>query len=144
MQQLRPLLPVGVGGIALITSSLSNATAGGSNDWHAVAILRKGDTLWIFDPAFAPADYASITPPLRLSRIRGTRVVQALLLAIRAAGAAIQHCFIQGIGDQSQSCMPRSVQWIEGVLDGSNPDAFVPGVIPDAATWVSIGLQGIS
>jgi hypothetical protein len=120
--QLRPQLPVGTGGLTLVTSPYQNAAAATqANDWHAVAVVRRGNTLWIFNPEFRNAEYAAAQQPLRLVSIHGVRIVQSLVKAISKHGVEIQHCFITGISEQNNmSCIGRSVQWMEGILDGTN------------------------
>jgi hypothetical protein len=81
--------------------------------------------------------------PLRLASIRGVRIVQALVQNIGGHGAALQHCFIQGFGSADNlSCIGRSIQWMEGVLDQSNADPFVPGA-NQPATWLALSLVGL-
>jgi len=106
-------------------------------------VVRKANTIWIFNPEFLEPDYQNNPPPLRLASIRGVRVVQSLVKNIGAHGANIAYCFIQRIAEQDNlTCIGRSVQWIEGVLDASNLDPFIPG--PDQpATWFGLSLIGL-
>jgi hypothetical protein len=142
--RLRTQLPSGGGGVALVTSPYQNAAqAREGNDWHAVGVVRRGNTIWIFNPEFVESDYASALQPLRLASIRGVRIVQSLVQSIGAHGAHIQYCFISGLGERDRLvCVGQSVQWIEGVLDGSNPDPFTPGPEQPAA-WLRLGLVGL-
>lgn len=114
-----------------------------ANDWHAVAVVRKGNTMWIYNAEFLEADYAAALQPLRLASIRGVRIVQSLVKNISAHGAALQHCFITGLGEKDQqACIGRSIQWIESVLDGTNPDPFTPGQA-QPPSWRSLNLVGL-
>ncbi|KAL5348501.1 hypothetical protein ACLOAV_006984, partial [Pseudogymnoascus australis] len=46
-------LLVVLGGLAILASPLQNASQlSQANDWHATVLMRKGSTMWIFDPAF--------------------------------------------------------------------------------------------
>lgn len=143
--QLRPYLPAGVGGIALVVSAYQNAVQSrDANDWHAVVVIRKGSTLWIFNPEFNEASYSHVLRPLRLASICGVRVVQSLVKNIGAVGASIQHCFMQGLNKQEgPTCIGRSVQWMEDFLDGSNADPFQPGRNQLQEGWVSLDLTSL-
>lgn len=108
-----------------------------------MVVVRKGSTLWIFNPEFNEPSYSHVPPPLRLVSIRGVRVVQSLVKNIGAAGASIQHCFMQGIDKQEgPTCIGRSVQWMEDFLDGSNADPFQLGG-NQLQGWVSLDLTGL-
>ena len=118
------LLPAGLGGLAIITSPLQNASqlAQGGNDWHAAVVIRKGRNMWIFDPAF---DLNDLPRDGLLSRARGLIIAQNIWTAIRQKGAQIKNVYVQGIREVEElSCLGRSIQFVERFLDGTIEDPF--------------------
>lgn len=49
VQQLKPKLPSIAGGLGLVVSCYNDVSSKNSK-WHAVAMLRKGNTVRIFNP----------------------------------------------------------------------------------------------
>ncbi|OBT49505.1 hypothetical protein VE04_10134, partial [Pseudogymnoascus sp. 24MN13] len=119
----RKQLPAGLGGIAIITSPLQNAAQlATANEWHAAVVMRKGATMWIFDPAF---DLNNPPKDSLLTRAKGLVIAQNIWTEIGRNGARIQNVYIQGVGENEEpTCLGRSIQFVERFLNGSITEPF--------------------
>jgi hypothetical protein len=120
--------PTGTGGIGIVVSPLQGATqssAEGANSWHAVGVLRQGQTVWIHDPAYQTGSQQ------RLPMIPGTSNVTRLLNS--KGFGAVNLVQVQGFGSAEPDCMGRSAQWVDNVTNVPAavapypPGSFVPG-----------------
>lgn len=127
--------PSKTGGIGIICSPLYSQD-GHESEWHAVAMLRKRKTVWIFDPAYV------MNSQVRLSEIPGTANI-IHLLNFKAFGR-VEMIQIQGVGSMDVDCMGRSAQWIDWVAGTSEQKSFcpigtfIPGVLSHG--WQEIDL----
>jgi len=127
--------PSKTGGIGIICSPIGETDLHES-EWHAVAMLRKRKTIWIFDPAYVTNSKA------RLSDIPGT--VNIINLINLKAFAKVEMIQIQGVGSMDEDCMGRSAQWVDSVLATSTKTqpypcgTFVPGVLTHGWQEISI------
>jgi hypothetical protein len=128
------MLPSKKGGIALFTSCYDHL-ATGLNNWHAVAVLRKGNTIWIFNPEYTPGTVEGFT---QISAINGIQSVQKYVKFV----PGIKYCFITGMGDIESACIGRSLQWMESFLNGTLTDSFESGKAPSDA-WQELSRTGI-
>lgn len=126
--------PYGIGGIGIVTSpmqSAAQASVGTYNDWHAVAVLRQGPTVWIYDPSYV------IGSQTRLPMIPGTSNVTRLLNS--TGFGTIDQIQVSGAGSDLPNCMGRSAQWVDNVIRAPTAVSpypasyFVPGQV--ASGW---------
>jgi hypothetical protein len=121
--------PSGQGGVGIVVSPLQNAAQAqtGLNNWHAVGVLRQGQTMWIHDPAYVTGSQE------RLPSIRGTSNVTRLLESHNFG--AVNQIQVQGLSDTDAECMGRSAQFMDNVIRAPNAVApyalnhFVPGTV---------------
>jgi hypothetical protein len=114
--------PTGVGGVGMVTSPYANAavvSATGNNEWHTVGVLRHRDTVWVYNPAYAPPPAgagAGVPEPQRLPMVPGMSNVTCLLDS--TGFGTVNSLYIQGPGvpvQNSIECMGRSAQWVDNV-----------------------------
>ncbi|KAL5346750.1 hypothetical protein ACLOAV_007891 [Pseudogymnoascus australis] len=129
-------LPVVLGGLAILASPLQNASQlSQANDWHATVLMRKGSTMWIFDPAF---DLDNPPKDSLMSRARGLIIAQGIWQAIGRKGARIEKVYIQGIAETDEmSCLGRSIQFVERFLGGTLANPF------EADEWFELDTKGV-
>jgi hypothetical protein len=124
--------------VGVVVSRLSSAVdlQEGRNDWHAVAMARDGDTVWVHDPEYSLySEYASSAPEYRrrVALVPGTRMVQALIQEWNG----VKGVWFQGPPDaftqDQQQCMGRSALWVEQTLNGTLP--WPPNTPGTGGTW---------
>jgi hypothetical protein len=111
------------GGTAgLVTSSQSSASeqSQGANDWHTVAMARRGSEVWVHDSAYDAA--AHVGTVKRVDGVHGTGMVHRLV----QTWPQVQGVYFQGppsgvYGAGQMECMGRSVQWVEATVNGTLP-----------------------
>jgi hypothetical protein len=117
------------GGVGVIVSPMDNAAQQqhGANSWHAVGVLRQGQTMWIHDPAY------QIGSQTRLPMISGLSNVQNLMGSHGFGN--INQIQVQGWNNGNLECMGRSAQWFDNVIQAPGALApyplgtFVPGQV---------------
>lgn len=118
--------PAQRGGVGMVTSPLQNSaevSAGKGNDWHTVGVLRKGKSIWVYDPAYKMGSQT------RLTTVPGVSSV-IRLLGSEGFGSITQ---VQISGDSSEEadCMARAAEWVDRVIGaGTEPypeGSFVEG-----------------
>ena len=121
--------PSTVGGVGIVVSPLQNAAQAqqGLNSWHAVGVLRHGQTLWIQDPSYVQGTQT------RLPMIAGTSNVSRLISTNNFG--AIHQIQVQGLSDTHARCMARSAQFMDNVIGAPGamapypPNTFIPGIL---------------
>ena len=117
--------PSRIGGVGVIVSPYDNATQT-TNTWHAVAIVRQGSHMAIYDPTYIMKSHSNGRFP------RGLINVQRLG---SNALSGIQYVWIQGPPTTTctveQDCMGRSAQMVEALVSGQFPWPFPPGYLGD-------------
>jgi hypothetical protein len=99
----------------------------GLNNWHAAGVLRQGQTVWIYNPAY------QLGSQTRLPMIPGLSNVQGLM-ASHGFGN-INQIQVQGWNSGNLDCMGRTAQWINNVIQAPGalapypPGTFVPGQV---------------
>jgi hypothetical protein len=125
------------GTIGLVTSSLSDAVAlsTGQNNWHTVAVVRIGSTVWIHDPAYQFLDHKGKTN--RMDSINGTKMVYRMVQEWKA----VTEIWVQGPDpkfaarlDNNLDCMGRSAQWIDATVSGQLP--WPPNRDASGGVWI--------
>jgi len=112
------------GSVGVVVSGMTNAavqSASGHSDWHAVAMARQGNKVWVHDPAYRAEEHASTIH--RMDQVPGTNNVRNLALEWQP----VRHVWFQGPpptylqGPSELECMGRSVQWVQATVDGTLP-----------------------
>lgn len=122
------------GSVGVITSCMSNASelATGENNWHTVAVARKGREIWVHDPAYNAADHAGNVK--RVDGVPGTKMVHHML---HNHWNTAEGVYFQGpptsYSPGQMECMGRSVQWVEATIDGTLP--WPPNQDASGGTW---------
>lgn len=115
--------PAKRGGVGMVTSPLqgaAEASATSGNDWHTVGLLRRGASIWIYDPAYRMGSQS------RLPNIPGTSNVTRLLGS--TGFGAVTHVQVQGCGSEAQDCMGRAARWVDRVIGAAGtPNPYPEG-----------------
>jgi hypothetical protein len=111
------------GSIGVVTSCMSSASAQsqGENNWHTVAMARKGDKVWVHDPAYIATAHAGNVK--RVDTVPGSRIVHSLV----QNWSPVQGVYFQGPPSSytaipgQMECMGRSAQWVDATINGTLP-----------------------
>lgn len=128
----------GSGSVGVVVSGMTNAaqqSATGDSDWHAVAMARQGQEVWVHDPAYHAEHHAGTNH--RMDAVPGTSHVRNLVLEWQP----VDKVWFQGPpatylqGSSEMECMGRSVQWVQATVDGTLP--WPPNADSTGGQWTS-------
>lgn len=126
------------GSIGVVISSMSNAAelaSTNSSSWHAVAVARIGDQVWIHDSAFELSDYEGVVRSM--SRVKG--ICRLRDIVHNPALKSVKDIRFQGpppaymLGPAKLECTGRSAQWVQATLDGTLP--WPPNANSGGGNW---------
>lgn len=122
------------GTVGVVQSSMLNAAevSQGGNQWHAVAVARDGDQVFVHDPEYREATY--VRSRRRMENVHGAGNIHKLALD----WARVRGAWFQGPPDSFEEgqaeCMGRSAQWVEATVNGTLP--WPPNKDSSGGQWI--------